>query len=253
MSINIRLPNITAQNESGKLAQVQSYMYQLVEQLNWALNALETSRPGATQPTVKIQQSEALSPKEAEDTFNSIKALIIKSADIVMAYEKTILTDFDGKYFADSDFGTYLEETNRKIEENSKGVTETYKNIQTITNSEGTGALDTLQDNVRTTNAYIKRGFLEYDKDDGHAIYGIEIGETSDNGTFKQYAQFTAEKLTFFDVNKNPVAYIGAGTEDKENTNCLYITGKAVFQGDIKFGKYYADTSDGLAFTWIGG
>ena len=161
MSINIRLPNITAQNDAGKLAQVQSYMYQLVEQLNWALNTIETAGPGTAQPTIKIQQDEALSPKEAEDTFNSIKALIIKSADIVMAYEKTILTDFNGKYFAGSDFGNYIEETNRAIEENSKGVTETYKNIQTITNSEGTGTLDILQVNVRTTNAYIKSGVLE--------------------------------------------------------------------------------------------
>ena len=244
MSINIRLPNITAQNEAGKLAQVQSYMYQLVEQLNWALNAIETASPGATQSTVSVQQSEALSPKEAEDTFNSIKALIIKSADIVMAYEKTILTNFNGKYFADSDFGQYLEETNRAIEENSKGVTETYKNIQTITNSDGTGTLDILQDNVRTTDAYIKRGLLGYDSN-GAAIYGIEVGETSEDGSFSKYARFTADRLSFYDIYGAEVAYIGAG--------CLYIVGKSVFLGEIQFGGYNADTSDGLAFTWIGG
>lgn len=252
MSINIRLPNITAQNDAGKLAQMQGYMYQLVEQLNWALNTIETVGTGNTSPAVKVQNSESLSPKDAEDTFNSIKALIIKSADIVMSYEKTIFSDFNGKYFAGSDFGTYLVETNRKVEENSKGVYETYENIQTITNSDGTGSLDKLEKDVRATNSYINRGHLYYDEN-GKSVVGIEIGETSDNGTFTKYAQFTADKLTFFDVNKNPVAYIGAGSEDKENTNCLYITGKAVFQGDIQFGKYYADTEDGLAFTWIGG
>ena len=239
MSINIRLPNITAQNESGKLAQVQSYMYQLVEQLNWALNALETSRPGATQPTVKIQQSEALSPKEAEDTFNSIKALIIKSADIVMAYEDTILTNFNGKYFADSDFGQYLEETNRAIEENSKGVTESFTNIQRIPPD-----LDGLEEEVRSTNAYIKRGLLGYDGN-GYAIYGVEVGETSEDGSFSKYARFTADRLSFYDIYGAEVAYIGAG--------CLYIVGKSVFLGEVQFGGYNADTSDGLAFTWIGG
>ena len=239
MSINIRLPNITAQNEAGKLAQVQSYMYQLVEQLNWALNAIETSSPGATQPTVKIQQSEALSPKEAEDTFNSIKALIIKSVDIVMAYEKTILTNFNGKYFADSDFGQYLEETGRAIEENSKGVKESYTNIQRITTD-----LEGLEDEVRITNAYIKRGLLGYDGN-GDAIYGIEVGETSEDGSFSKYARFTADRLSFYDIYGVEVAYIGAG--------CLYIVGKSVFLGEIQFGGYNADTSDGLAFTWIGG
>lgn len=239
MSINIRLPNITAQNDTGKLAQVQSYMYQLVEQLNWALNTIETASPGTTHPTVIVQQGETLSPKEAEDTFNSIKALIIKSADIVMAYEKTIMTNFNGKYFADSDFGTYIEETNRVIEENSKGVTESYTNIQRITTD-----LEGLEDEVRTTNAYIKRGLLDHDSN-GNAIYGLEVGETAENGSFSKYARFTADKLSFYDAYGYEVAYIGAG--------CLYIVGKSVFLGEVQFGGYNADTSDGLAFTWIGG
>lgn len=243
MSIDIRLPNITATNDAGKLAQMQSYMYQLVEQLNWALNTIETaSTTGTASPTVKVQQSETLSQEEALDTFNSIKALIIKSADIVKAYEETIRTNFKGEYFAESDFGTFVQTTSRYVEENSRGVTEAYESIEKI----DTDVFD-LKDYVDTTKGYIQRGILS----DGSI--GIEIGETTENGSFKQYARFTADKLTFFDVNGNPVAYIGAGSEDKENTNCLYITGKAIFQGDIQFGSYYADTSDGLAFTWTGG
>lgn len=244
MSIDIRLPNITATNDAGKLSQMQSYMYQLVEQLNWALNTIETvgTGNGTALPNVRVHQSEALSPEEAQDTFNSIKALIIKSADIVMAYEKTIFTDFDGKYFADSDFGTYLEETSRKIEDNSKGTKETYERVETID-----GDVDELKDYVKTTNGYIQRGILS----DGSI--GIEVGETTENGSFKKYARFTSEKLSFYDVNGNVVAYIGAGSADEANHNCLYIRGKAIFQSDIQFGGYYADTSDGLAFTWIGG
>ena len=244
MSINIRLPNITATNEQGKLAQMQSYMYQLVEQLNWALNTVETAGSGAVLPTASVQKSETLSQKEAEDTFNSIKALIIKSADIVLAYEKTIMTHFDGKYFAESDFGTYLEETGKRIEENSKGVQETYTNVQKITNSEGTGSLDLLEEETRTTNAYIKRGLLGYDKN-GYAVYGVEVGETAEDGTFSKCARFTADRLSFFDAYGSEVAYIGAG--------CLYVVGKSVFLGEIQLGGYKTDASDGLAFTWIGG
>ena len=251
MSIDIRLPNITATTEEGKLQQMQSYMYQLVEQLNWALNTVESAQGGNTSAVV-YQQKEPATAQEAEETFNSIKALIIKSADIVKAYEDTIFSDFNGKYFAESDFGTYIEETNRKVEENSKGVTETYTNIQTITNKEGTGSLDKLEEDVRTTNAYINRGHLYYD-DNGDSVVGIEIGETSEDGVFRQYARFTSEKLSFHDINGNEVAYIGAGTADKEDTKCLYVTGKAVFLGEIQLGGYKTDTSDGLAFTWIGG
>lgn len=219
------------------MAQMQSYMHQLVEQLNWALNVVVDAQSGNTSNVVINKPSEDVSPKEAEDAFNSIKALIIKSADIVKAYEETIKTDFNGEYFADSDFGTYLEQTSRSIAENSKGVTEVYTNVQTITDKVGG-----IEEDVRKTNAYIKKGYLG--DDDGKAVYGVAVGETDENGAYKKYAWFTADKLTFFDESGNPVAYIGNG--------CLYILGTSRFIGDVYFGGYKADTSDGLAFTWIG-
>lgn len=239
MGIDLRFPNITAPTPQGQMAQMQSYMHQLVQQLNWALNTIGEAQSGNTSNVVINKPSENVLPKEAEDTFNSIKALIIKSADIVKAYEETIMTDFNGEYFADSDFGTYLEQTSRSIEENSKGVTEIYSNVQTITDK-----VDGIDEDVRTTNSYIKRGFLGNDKDTGEAVYGIAVGETDENGVYKQYAWFTADKLSFFDANSNEVAYIGNG--------CLYILGTSRFIGDVFLGGYKADTSDGLAFTWIG-
>ena len=240
-TVNLRLPNITAPTDAGKIQQMQSYMHQLVEQLNWALSTVDQAQSGNATTSVAYPNGKPADPQEAQDTFNSIKALIIKSADIVKAYEETILTNFNGKYFAESDFGTYLKETSRLIDENSDGVRETYTKIETI-NSRVEG----VEDEVKETSAYIKRGLLDNDE------YGIEIGET-DDGVFRKYARFTSEKLSFHDINGNEVAYIGAGDADKSDTNCLYVTGKAVFQGAVQFGKYKMDTSDGLAFTWIGG
>ena len=240
MSVNIQLPHITASTEAGKLQQMQSYMYQLAEQLNWALNVVESAQAGNTSEVV-YQHREPSTAQEAEDTFNSIKALIIKSADIVKAYEKTIFSDFDGKYFADSDFGTYLKETSRQILENSEGVIENYKRTETIDSR-----VEGVEDEIKTTNAYIQRGLLS------NGEYGIEIGETSEDGVFRQYARFTSDKLSFHDVNGNEVAYIGAGDANNGDTKCLYVTGRAVFQGEVHFGSYKVDTSDGLAFTWIG-
>lgn len=243
MSINLRYPNIQGGTDAEQLFQVKGYLHQLVEDLNWALNTAQAYQNGNTSVPVVYSRSENSTPQEAEDTFNSIKALIIKSAEIVMAYEKTIMTHFEGKYFAESDFGTFIEETNRRIEENSKGVTETYTNVQKITNSDGTGSLDILEDNIRTTDAYIKRGLLGYDRN-GNAVYGVEVGETNEDGSFLKYARFMADRLSFFDTNGDEVAYIGAG--------CLYVNGKTVFLGEIQLGGYKTDTSDGLAFTWIG-
>lgn len=237
MSIDIRFPNITANDEAGQLIQVKSYLHQLVEQLNWALNTVESAQSGTVNQSVVMDKGVA--QQDAESTFNSIKALIIKSSDIVKAYEETIFTDFNGKYFAESDFGTYIEETTRSIEENSKGVKDTYTNIQIITNT-----VDGLEEEVRTTNAYIKRGLLDYDEN-GNAIYGVEVGETTEDGSFLRYARFKADRLSFFDESGYEVAYIGSG--------CLFVEGKTVFRGEIQLGSYKTDTIDGLAFTWIGG
>lgn len=243
--IDLRYPNITGKTEAEQMVQVRSYLHQLVEQLNWALNAAESYQSGNTSAPV-VYQGNSATPQEAESTFNSIKALIIKSADIVKAYEETIRTDFDGYYVAESDFGTYTEKTNLAIEENSKNITEYYTNIQTIDSR-----VEGVEDEVKITNAYIHRGHLYYD-DNGKSVVGIEIGETTEDGIFRQYARFTSEKLSFHDINGNEVAYIGAGTADKDDTKCLYVTGKAVFMGEIQLGGYKTDTSDGLAFTWIG-
>lgn len=232
--IDIRLPNITATDTEGKMSQMQSYMHQLVEQLNWALSTVDNAIQGNTSNVVVASQNGSNSEEEAVNTFNSIKALIIKSADIVSAYEETMREDFNGEYVAVSDFGTYTEKTDLAIETNSKGVSELYTNVQSIDND------------VKTTKAIIRRGELGTYKNGelaGQTAYGVAVGETNDSGMFNSYAWFTATRLSFLDDGWE-VAYI--------SKNKLYIT-DATFLGTVLFGNYKADTSDGLAFTWLEG
>ena len=236
--IDLRYPNITGKTEAEQMVQVKSYLHQLVGQLNWALNAVESSQAGNTSVPVVYRNGEPSTHQEAEDTFNSIKALIIKSADIVKAYETTIFSDFKGKYFADSDFGTYVEATSRNVVENSTMVKDTFENVQVIKSK-----VEGVEDEIRTTNAYIQRGHLYYD-DNGKSVVGIEVGETDKDGKFTKYARFISDRLSFYDENGDEVAYIGAG--------CLYVNGNTVFLGEIQLGGYKTDTADGLAFTWIG-
>lgn len=236
-NIDLRLPNITASTPDGQMKQMQSYMHQLVQQLNWALNAIDGAVAGDTSSVVMSKQSKDISPEEAVDTFNAIKALIIKSADIVEAYEETIFTDFNGTYFAESDFGTFIENTNASITQNSKGVEEVYSSVQTIT-----GTLDGVKNEVVETNAYIKRGWLGYHPRLNKDVYGIAVGQTDDNGIYNKYAWFIGEGLCLFDEVGNEVAYISQSK--------LNIT-DAVFRGTVYFGGYRADTTDGLAFEWV--
>lgn len=239
--MNIPYPNITAGTPAEQIGQLKSFLFQLVEQLNLGEIRTEVVRTGNAAAASASSGSAGLQNAPA-GTFEQIKSMIIKSADIVKAIEDTMTENFNGKYFAESDFGTYLDNTRLTINTTSERVTETYDKVQEID-----GTVAGIEKEVQTINAWIRRGLL----DDGE--YGIEIGRMLDGGTFRRYARFTSEKLSFHDKNENVVAYIGAGAADEEDANCLYITGRAVFEKNIKVGGYMMDTTDGLAFVWVGG
>ena len=233
MSFDIRLPNITAQTESGKVEQVKSYLFQLVEQLNWALNSIESNSEKDIQKSSQSASKE-ISEKEAQSNFNSIKALIIKSADIVQAYSEKINEKFSGEYVAISDFGTYTENTLQEIIKSPDGIEQFFKNVQKIT-----GDID----NLVEVNAIIKAGLL--DDTVVPPIYGLEIGQINEkNGeeVFNKYARFTSDRLSFYDKNDTEVAYI--------SDYVLHIT-HAKITGTLTLGRFVFDTSDGLVCRWV--
>lgn len=212
MSFDFRLPNITAKDDAGKLQQMQSFLFQLVEQLNYAMKMVDGDSVG-TASNVNQAAAAGEADAKAQNTFNSIKSLIIKSADIVNAYYEAINARLKGLYVAESDFGTYTEETDAKIEGNSKGIEQHYKNIQQILSD-----IEGFENKLIEVDAHIHTGLLYYDET-GAPVYGLEIGQRTEidgEETFNKYARFTSEKLSFYDSNDNEVAYIS----DKK----LYIT-----------------------------
>lgn len=213
MNVNLRFPNITAQGEKEKLMQVQSYLHQLVQDLQWAFETVGGS--GSVRQAVELSKASGgvVESEEAKATFNDIKSLIIKSADIVNAYYDSINSRLKGLYVAQSDFGVYTEETDAIIQANSTGIEQLYSNIQTIITD-----IENLETAQIEANAYINSGLL-YTDSQGVPVYGLEIGQRNKiDGAevFNQFARFTAAKLSFYDSNGNEVAYIS----DKK----LYIT-----------------------------
>ena len=241
MSIDIRLPNINSATEQGQLSQMRSYLYQLVEQLNWALN---TVQDGAVQTVVQpmtapTASGTAAAEQEAQDTFNSIKSLIIKSADIVNAYYETMRLRMDGEYVAESDFGVYRRTTAAELSATIDSVNQLYTDLQSVEET-----ADGAYDSVRAVTANIKTGQL-YTNESGLPVYGLEVGQRNvENGveSFRKYARFTANRLSFYDQNDTEVAYI--------SDYKLFIT-QAQITGSITLGRYVADMSDGLAFKWV--
>lgn len=213
MSFNFRIPNITASTPTEQIRQVHSYLYQVVEQLNWALNSIETigGNVSASQSTSVNADSQKSQEETSLNTFNSIKGLIIKSADIVNAYYDEIdnLLKLSGEYVAEASFpegsAKFVQNTTNTLKANSDSITQFYTNMQEILSD-----IESLNNQLINTNAYIKTGLL-YSDDEGVPVYGLEIGQkTEKNGEeiFNQYARFIADKLSFFDSNGYEVAYI---------------------------------------------
>ena len=230
---DIRRPNINAPTTEGRLKQIESYLYQLTNQLNFAIKA--TENPSTV--TVKDQDNNEISSSAtAEKTFFMVKDLIIKSADIVNAYSETISKKLSGKYVAQSDFGTFEQETNAQLEATSKNVTANFESIQSVKSD-----LKDLNE-LRKDNCYIKTGWL----DDNETIAGVEVGKVSevDGETHTAFAQFTTNKLIFFDDTGRELASF---SDYRLYVNLVVVREKLQFEGG-----YILDPSNGLAFKWGG-
>ena len=241
----IRYPKITEATTEGQLRQMKDYMFQLTNQLNFALKATDEKIEeynvslhggGSSVEKTSIATGDT-SQKSAEEVFGNLKSLIIKSADIVEAYSEVIEEKLSGKYVAVSDFGDYqkdVEATYMKTPENS---TEFYDSVQSIVSQEIGGISE-----IRS-EFYIKTGWL----DNGNTIGGVEIGlsKTTDDGTDKGFARFTTGALTFYD---------GGGFEDRNRLAVFSPSGNIFtytrFTGDVEMGGYLLDTSNGIAFKW---
>ncbi len=132
--IDLRLPNIKGVTEREQLKEIKGYLYQLTEQLQFALNSINTSSSQVVTniPIITAPVSTASTGQSTQATFNSIKSLIIKSAEIVDAYYEEINRRLEGVYVAQSDFGDFVQRTSQEIEANSTSTTQGFENVQKI-------------------------------------------------------------------------------------------------------------------------
>lgn len=251
MSVDIRLPDINAGTPAEQFLQMKSYLYQLAQQLNWALNTMSTGGDsnGGGVVVNSSTGSKPISNKNAEETFEALKSLIIDSADIVNAYYEDISKRLESVYVAQSDFGTYTQELNAYLEANPEAVTQYYSFFADLKLSQE--ALDAaFRDYKIETGGYIRTGIVYYE--DNIPVYGVAVGqnlttttidgeEVVDQNNFR--AIFTAQKLSFWQ-DSTEVAYL--------SNNKLYITNSTVLE-NLQVGQWAVRSGNGLAFKWIGG
>lgn len=226
MSIKLRYPDFTVPGPIDPIKRLHSYLYQVVDELNIAIDSIEGKAAEAQQKASDaVAAAGNAGQKSPKASFNDIKSLIIKSADIVEAYYEVINKRLEGLYLAKSDFGTYTEATAAEIEANSTGITQLYENMQAILTD-----IENVANTLIEVNAHIKSGLLYYD-DTGAPVYGLEIGQRTEidgEEVFNKYARFTSDKLSFYDSNDNEVAYI---SDQKLHITHAEVTGSFKISG----------------------
>ena len=262
MSFKFQLPPITAETS---VAQLKSYLMQMSEQLEYALNNLETDN-------FTVDAKQKITSTAAEETEKSIlqteevlKAMIVKNAEIIQQQMDELETNLHGEYTAMSNtFGQYRSETDAKITANATNITQAYSSIDTIdtkydtitgtTNSDlaslENGAVATNSAFRTITEAYIKSGLLYYEG--LIPIYGVAVGQLSyhEVGGEKlidrvgMYSVFTASELAFY-YGETKIAYM--------KNNKLYVT-DAEFVHSIKMGDWLLEQDDthGFSIKWLG-
>lgn len=97
MAYDIRKPKIAGRTEREQIAEIKSYLFQLVDDLCYAL-----SRTG--NPTAADDQTSTPAAMTGQQTFNAVKGFIIKSAEIVTAYYEAMGEKLDADYAAKKEF-----------------------------------------------------------------------------------------------------------------------------------------------------
>ena len=235
--MNIPLPQQLSGSEREQLEGMKTYLYQLAQDLQFALGAVEkqiitVQDTAATAERTLRSVSESQTPKAQ---FSGLKALIIKSADIVNAYYEEINRRLSGLYVAQSDFGTYRQETQQEITENAQGITRAFSDMQAIGDT-----LAQVQAAVTQVNAWIKTGKLGEDEN-SVPIYGVEIGQqTEEDGlvVFRKFARLLSDRLSFFDQNGVEVSFIGDETMHITRAEISSLTAGNASAEQFRMGEY---------------
>ena len=256
---DIRLPNISASADmQTQMAQMRSYMYQMVEQLNWALSAMDGGASAREQRLPGQTAVPASDDKKEDDTnqrMANLRDLIIKSADVVRQEMDRLATELKGSYVAQSEFGDYLERISQRIEADPSQLSQYFKFASDIRADVDRVGVDFASYKI-DVEGYIRQGIVGYDGT--VPIIGIAIGQdirTSQTGVETEQGVYdvidkssnmsvwTTEKLSFY-IGGQEAAYFSNGKLTVAQIAADRITGA---------GKWDVSFTGGVKFKWIGG
>ena len=185
-------PPVLQGSEQTQLQQLYGYLNTISEKLNEALMNITIEQMSA-EAQEQIRSAVKGSTERNQSEYNTLKALIIKSAEIVRTEMDEIATELRSSTQAlSNEFGELQTDLTQTIRDTATGLLREFKYDETVTNAQ-TGA------KYKThTEQYIFSGLL--DETTNPPTYGIAIGEnvTNTDGTLNEagkMATFTMSEM----------------------------------------------------------
>ena len=237
MSITFSPPTITGATPEAQIKSLQSWLFQFSEQMQYALNNLDTSNFSNSGLEEITGSKDAAKTNAVNEEFGVLKALIIKTSDTVKAHYEEVTETLESDYLAVSDFGEYSESNKQDIIKNALGITQYFSRVEDI--SKKLDSVEVSFDSfVKKTNAYIRTGYLEQ-----LDTYGVSIGEEKveikdgkEIVTFNQFATLTSEELAFW----------------QNGVKLGYFKGDSLFvNGTVRIGRWAIDSSGGFTIKYV--
>lgn len=228
-------PNLTATDNTQLLYQIKAYLTGLHQSLNRAVGALESQ-------AVVLPVTNGVSPQSQPGPgFESLKSLILRSADVVESYADAASRLLSSQFVAKSSFGTYREEISKQVTETARQTSENISSIRTIFDT-----LDNLVSN-KESQGFLRLGELEIDEE-GFPVVGLEVGQTrlqDGVSVFSKFARFTPQRLSFYDEQGQEAAWLS------DQVLCIQ---KAKVLGQMQVGLFVTTADpNGLVTRYIGG
>ena len=202
-------PPILNGQERQQLQQVYAYLNTMSEKLNQAL--MNISIEQLTPEVQTVVRNAGTSQSAIDRSTDTLKSMIIKTAEIVRTEMEELRTQLHGEYEAvSSQFGTYTEDITNTITATAEGVLQQYQVIEKIQ------GLETENDDFLSRfNSYIFMGEI----DPVNHITGIAVGDglsVKDGNISNKMATFTKDRLSFWQGNVE-VAYFSNNVFNIEN------------------------------------
>ena len=239
------MPPVPVGALSAQVQQQYAYLFQMAQQLNVALGALEGGSAVSSGTSAK---GGSVTQRDTKQEYDTLKSLIVKTAAQVEKTAERLTAQMQEDYVARSDFGTYVSQLNASLEATPEALSQYYRFASDL--QANISAVDAAFSRYKVdTEGYIRTGIVYYDG--AVPVYGVAVGQnltevevdgvtTVAPNNFR--ATFTARRLSFWQ-DSTEVAYV--------SNNQLYITNITVLSS-LTVGDWLITQKNGLAVRYVG-